>query len=45
MGWWFIIKKIEEEKLEAIKGGGASAIWIGIAIPAAIILMIKEIYS
>lgn len=39
MGWWFKIIQVAEEKLETIKGGGASAIWIGIAVSAAIVFI------
>ena len=33
------IKKISEENLEKINGGGSSAIWIGLAIAEVIIQM------
>ncbi len=39
MGWWFKINSVSEEKLEKIEGGGAAAIWIGIAISAAVIFI------
>ena len=33
------IKKISEENLEKINGGGSSAIWIGLAIAAITVLI------
>lgn len=34
-----IIKTINEEKLEKIKGGGTSAIWIGLGVSAVIVFI------